>query len=544
MLTTPLCTYRANGYLACRGLKETFVSDDDANSTNKQTSSPGALHIVTPNGLIIRQNISMIPPMQIGRAMSALTSRNPTSLTISSIRTPLPLIPVLDYSDSVRKDVRTLKPSLPVPIMDKGKLPQTVSISGKQFNKSFNQDAIFIQNDKTDMLGAFPINGDLDLHVFVIIKRKEVYEDKNAVMKIAQGYKKVCEWIQDRFYEISNQHMRYTRVCLCITGLQNPTGEMDDLFKTKVIPFTIGTNCDSTGQRLVPDLCRHIANTYEWDATYARQALVFTLEDFGCKTIITGEGDIGCYSRCAAYLMSGTEWNMTSNWFQNKSTEYVIVHELLHNLGLRHANILDEKYEEEYRDTSSVMGWSGLETYPHSLNMYSLGWLDNRKLVDLDTLNTKGILITVPSSLGSCVALVAPVIIVKPGMSTFSGFVPYPVLTLGMKRNAAGLLNSCVIHTYGPVPLLHTSIGLTYAIPQELGSGKKQVTIDLFHPKLGSFLPPYVKAQSGITPFDVTPFLPNFKLPLSNKRPNMKVRITINGTYNGKGDMQVRIQRV
>ena len=575
---------------------ESFVDDDDDLAEDEKTSTPeprflrvctnvngnkictprvrmsDSIHIFRTNGTLILQGPATAASKggTIGRAWPPLSNSDMNFdvnyLSKAMMGKPLPCTPLLNYTN-IRVDTRPLKACIPLPEVYNKYLPTSVTLNGEKYVKKLAEDVVY-NSKRGDILGLRGTNGDLDLQMFVTVYQKDIFKNAILLEKIARTYHKVGEWIQDRIYEMSKQRMRYTRVFLTIIGVSETKGTYVGPFGS-VVNFNLVNvlDCNENDKALIKMMCDHAANQYKWDRTYARQRLVFRVdnptEQWACTSSETSTGCIGgmCQS---LYATSVSRLNAEIDWFENpQDSECTILHEMMHSLNLFHANKLDSRYEEEYRDANTgVMGFcrsykAGPRLNP--LNMHTLGWLNRRTFVDLDSLTQEGIVITVPSTPDAYVVLHCPIVVVQKMNLSFSGQLPYPVLTLAvMKRNSDGTVNRCVMHTYGgaqpqdrvdALSMQLKGVGhplikpLTYLIPTELGIETPEVKVDLFHPKLGSFLPPYVYNQS-FSPLDAKPLLSMLNLSLNNKRINMSVKVQLEGPYSGQGDMRVRISRV
>lgn len=478
--------------------------------------------------------------------------------------TPFPVVPLLNYTSRTRIDSRPLKAPLQIPeIMKEPALPQVFEIdegnTKQKYVKTTPLDALqmFISPDapKGDYLGALGVNGELDLQVFVMVKRRDIINDPVAVSRIAEGIKNFSEWLQDTIYVISNEHMRYSRVYLGVFGVTRLRGSY--YIDNKEIPFDLQRQCRKDNeQHIISMMCDHVASTYRWDRTYARQKLVFVVDE-PTSTVcsdFTGYASHGCKNMCYALMGNAVKWIPERNRFEDERlAQCTAVHELLHGFALGHANLLDSNYNRELRDTNTgVMGDCKRSAFMqvNAMNKYKLGWLDSREYIDLDTLDRNGVVVTVPDASNSCVVLAATSVLMK--ARSYSGHVPYPVLTLAISKASVYLnRNVCVMHTYGPPPprqgnkygiSFSSKVSVpTYKIPTELGSNKQEVVVDLFHPVLGSFLPPYLITQGSPKAEYVSQMLQALHLPSTNTRANMRILVRIEGTYRGHGDMAVRI---
>lgn len=572
---------------------ESFVDDDDLTEDEK-TSTPeprflrvctningnkictprvrmsDSIQIFRTNGTLILQGPAIVVSKgdTIGRAWPPLstsgTSFDVNTLSKTMMGKPLPCTPLLNYTN-IRVDTRPLKACIPLPEVYNSNMPTSVTMNGEKYVKKL-ADEVVHKTHRGDILGLRGTNGDLDLQIFVTVYQKDIFKNAILLEKIARTYHKVGEWIQDRIYEISRQRMRYTRVFLTIIGVSETKGTYAGPFGS-VVNFNLVNvlECNENDKALIIHMCNHAASQYKWDRTYAHQRLIFRVdnpnENWGCIHPIT---PMGCQAMCHSfYSTSVSRLNAEMDWFADPQySECTILHEIMHSMNLFHANKLDSKYDVEYRDTNTgVMGFcDGFKAGPrlNPLNMHKLGWLNRRTFVDLDSLTQEGIVITVPSTPDAYIVLHCPIVVVKNMNLSFTGQLPYPVLTLAvMKRNVDGTVNRCVMHTYGGAPPQNQVTALemvwqstypatspvTYLIPKELGIETPEVQVDLFHPKLGNFLPPYVYNQNP-SPLDVKPLLSMLNLPLNNKRVNMSVKVKLEGPYSGQGGMRVRISRV
>lgn len=499
------------------------------------------------------------PPIDYKNDMTSLPRR---------LSPPFPVVALMNYT-RVRVDNRPLKSPLPIPEFgDKTPLPDSIMVEDNKVNKLYTrvsvhgalQMVISPYAPYGDFLGADGVVGDMDLQLFIMVKRKDIISDSVAVARIGEGFRGVAEWLQDTMYAISSQHMRYTRVHLAVFGVQSLQGSYYD--NGKEITFDLQRMCRKENeQMIISRMCDHVASVYNWDRSYARQKLIFMIDEPSSTacTDFAGYAETGCKHMCYALMGNAVRWIPEANRFENERLAHcTIVHELLHGFALAHANILDVDFRKEFRDTNTtIMGDCNKVPYLqlNPMNEYKLGWLNRREFVDLDTLDRNGTIVTVPDASNACVVLAATTIIAKPG--SFSGFVPYPVLTLAVRSTSIYEPNKhvCVMHTHGPVPprsgndfgisFRSMPAVVTYKIPEELGTANNDAIIDLFHPVLGSFLPPYLILQ-GPRPDNIglAQLLQGLNIPSNNVRPNMRIRVRAEGIYKGHGDMQVRISKL
>ncbi len=459
----------------------------------------------------------------------------------------MPVRPIFDVKD-IRIDTRPLNNSIydvqelpgPVPV------PKQLIISGKTYARSSAKDYFGISDGGTsNIFGSNGINGDLDVQAYVILTEKSIINNASMHIKIGQSSKMILEQFQDDVYRLSGGRARYTKVYCAIVGFDRVSGPFGET------TFNISKSCGTDELKALEVASRYVGAKLGWDTSYARQALMF-LAYMPCPCDgWAGIAKTACTPSCNAYL-SGMYKIL--DWLKagNPPTGYarsLILHELFHNLGLAHAS----QDSVEYGDNTTFMG--GVKDGNIDLNGLQalvLGWIQNAQMVNVDTLDSTGISLTLPDNIYSCIVVAAPLLLVSSDIrSMYTGFLPCPVLCISIRGKIQG---TCVanIHSfdYGAVSeneLMRKFYKSSY-LRGALSKDKKEFSINT-QSQGKSLLPPYVCYDGEVTSPNVhgrtlSQVLSSLKIS-SNKRQDMTIRVAIDGDYNsGSGPMKLRINKV
>ena len=465
---------------------------------------------------------------------TSLQVADPSKALLKGMQPPTSIKNVTD----VRIDNRliTLKPPYAVQELTIKPVPQSIIIAGNKFVKSAPSDVIRTSLIG-DLLGSTGRQGDFDVQAFVVITNPDIAKDSTLVGNICASYKSILENFQDDVYMISNQRLRCTRVNLALVGITQLSGTVN-IYGS----FDISKSSTASEWAVIKSACSHVASVYGWDDAHSLQKMYFMLD----KTHFGEPKAAACADARSCNMMMnhpGSYMNTRNYTIRDiVGARFVVLHEFLHTLGLGHTGASNMEYGDNTSIMGSYLSWDGI-TRINAIQRFQLGWIDDAQFVNIDALDSQnGTIVVVPDSENASVFVVAPVILMDIEKKSFSGYLPVPVVSLAMMRDAKGN-KRCYVHvppkTYPTANVFSMSYFEKYNTVYKFSLGGSDAdTVSLTN------LPPYLITQSSQkgSADSMHVFVQALRLPYPNERGNTTLRFQALGKL-ANGDVRIMITR-